>query len=74
MQIGKLKEENVELLENHSGLGFANKTKMLDFAMDLLREKMKRERRRKEREQLLEDYSKSSVEHYFKALDGEDFE
>lgn len=74
MQIGKLKDENVKLLEQHEEYGFGNKTKMLDYAMDLLRVRVKKEKRRAEKEEMLGLYAKSSFENYFADIDGDDFE
>jgi hypothetical protein len=74
MQIGKLKNENNHFLENYKTYGFGNKTKMLDFALDLLREKMKKENRRKEREKVLNEYAESTPENYFSTIDGDNFE
>lgn len=74
MQVGKLKVENSKLLENHEQYGFSNKTKMMDCALDLLRERVKKEMRRKAREEMLNLYAKSSPEHYFAGIDGDEFE
>ncbi|HEY8271017.1 MAG TPA: hypothetical protein VIG33_09020 [Pseudobdellovibrionaceae bacterium] len=74
MQVGKLKAENNKILESHEVYGFSNKTKMIDYAMDLLRERMKKEKRRTEREEMLNLYAQSSPESYFAEIDGEDFE
>ncbi|MGZ3724694.1 MAG: hypothetical protein ACXWQQ_02800 [Pseudobdellovibrio sp.] len=74
MQVGKLKEENNEMLEGYKKFGFSNKTKMLDHALDLLRENLNKEKRRSAREKMLGLYSQSSKENYFEELDGEDFE
>jgi hypothetical protein len=74
MQLGKIKSENNEMLEKFDEFGFSNKTKMMDFALDLLREKMKKESRRNDRDQVLNQYSKSSPKNYFADIDGEDFE
>ncbi len=74
MQIGKLKVQNTILLENHEVYGFSNKTKMLDHALDLLREKVKKEKRRAERESMLNQYADSHPSNYFESIDGEDFE
>ncbi len=74
MQIGKIKAENNEMLEKYDDFGFSNKTKMMDFALDLLREKMKKETRRRDRDQVLNQYSKSTTENYFSDIEGEDFE
>lgn len=74
MQIGKLKEENSKMLESYESYGFSNKTKMMDFALDLLRDRTKKERRRAAREEMLSLYADSSPESYFSAIDGDDFE
>lgn len=74
MQIGKLKVENNKILESYEAHGFSNKTKMLDYALDLLREKIKREQRRSVREEMLNQYAKSSPENHFSEIEGEDFE
>lgn len=74
MQIGKLKDENVKLLEQYEDYGFGNKTKMLDYAMDLLRVRVKKEKRRTEKEKMFGLYIESSVENYFADIDGDDFE
>ena len=74
MQVGKLKVENSKILESHESYGFSNKTKMVDFALDLLRERVSKERRRAEREDMLNLYAQSSAENYFAGLEGEDFE
>ncbi len=74
MQTGKLKIENDKMLESYEVYGFSNKTKMLDYALDLLREKMKKQQRRSVREEMLDLYAKSSPENYFAEIDGEDFE
>lgn len=74
MQVGKLKEENNEMLERYKKFGFSNKTKMLDHALDLLRENLNKKKRRSAREKMLGLYAQSVPENYFKDLDGEDFE
>ncbi len=74
MQIGKLKEENNEMLEAYKKLGFSNKTKMMDHALDLLRETIQKEKRRSTREEMLSLYAQSSNESYFENIDGDDFE
>lgn len=74
MQVGKLKAENNEMLHSHDKYGFSNKTKMIDTALDLLRERIKKEKRRAAREEMLSLYSNSSPENYFSAIDGDDFE
>lgn len=74
MQIGKLKAENNKLLEHYEDYGFSNKTKMMDHALDLLREKVKKEKRRSAREEMLNQYAKSSSQNYFAKIEGEDFE
>lgn len=74
MQVGKLKSINNEMLDDHKKYGFTNKTKMLDHALDLLRENINKEKRRAVRENMLSLYAQSSTENYFESLDGEDFE
>jgi len=74
MQVGKLKNENNEFLEKHETHGFSSKTKMVDRALDLLREQVKKESRRKKREEMLSFYVASSPENYFSSIDGDDFE
>lgn len=74
MQVGKLKEENNEMLEGCKKFGFSNKTKMLDHALDLLRENLNTEKRKSAREKMLNLYAQSSQENCFEDLDGEDFE
>jgi hypothetical protein len=74
MQIGKLKDENSEMLESHERYGFSNKTKMMDYALDLLRDRVKKNRRRAAREEMLNLYADSSPENYFAEIDGDDFE
>jgi hypothetical protein len=72
MQVGKLKNE--KFLESHKTHGFSNKTKMLDHALDLLKEQVKKAERRQAREQMFNDYAASSVENHFISIDGDDFE
>jgi len=74
MQVGKLKTENNKLLEHHEDYGFSNKTKMMDYALDLLREKVKKEKRRSDRKEMLNHYAQSSPQNYFAEIEGEDFE
>ncbi len=74
MQIGKLKEENNSLLESYKNFGFSNKTKMLDYALDLLRERIKKKKRRRAKERMLQLYSHSPLETSFSNIEGEDFE
>lgn len=74
MQIGKLKNENNDFLENCKKHGFGTKTKMLDHAMDLLRERVKKENRRKIREKMLTQYAAAGTQNHFADIDGDDFE
>lgn len=74
MQVGKLKNENNEFLENFKTYGFNNKTKMIDQALDLLREQVKKAKRQEARKQMLNDYAASSPENLFANIDGDDFE
>lgn len=74
MQTGKLKVENVELLTLCKELGFSNKTKMMDYALDLLRQRVKKQKRAQLREALFTSYSESKSENYFESIDGDDFE
>ena len=74
MLLGKIKTENNEMLEKYGEFGFSSKTEMMDFALDLLREKIKKEDRRHNRDQALNQYSKSSSKNYFSDIDGEDID
>lgn len=74
MQIGKLKLENEQMLEQSASLGYTNKTRMIDEALDLLRAQVKKQERRKAKVKMMNQYAASHVENYFENIDGDDFE
>lgn len=74
MQIGKLKRENEAMLERSTILGYSNKTKMIDEALDLLRSHIKKQERRKAKAEMMNQYAASKVDNYFESIDGDDFE
>ena len=74
MQIGKLKQENEAMLERSATLGYGNKTKMIDEALDLLRSHVKKQERRKAKAEMMNQYAASKVDNYFESIDGDDFE
>jgi hypothetical protein len=73
MDIGVLKSENKEYLEQYEVLGFKSKTEMIDEALDSLRKKLKQ---RERREKILKagiSYAKDNS-YAWAGLDGDDFE
>jgi hypothetical protein len=71
MHLGKLKNE--DFIKDYKKYGFATITQLLDYACDVLKQKIGKERRAKWRQEAHKEYAKSDSEYIWEDMDGEDF-
>ena len=73
MNIGKLPPEIESFVNRFKDLGYSTRTQLITDAIKALRQQKAQEDRAQKREKWLTDYSRSSIEHTWSSLDGEDF-
>ena len=73
MDVGVLKPENKNYLEQYKVLGFKSKTEMINEALDSLRKKLKQKERREKILKAGISYAKDNS-YAWAGLDGDDFE
>jgi len=70
----KIKPENMEFIENYKEHGFSTKTQVIDEALTKLRKTVSKKIREKWKKEALSSYTGAHPEHFWEAIDGDDFE